>query len=121
MRYLLLLKGDPASDSSRDPATVAAMGAYIDALLGAGILLAAEGLEPSSTGVRIRFSGGGHTVIEGPFSGSAELVSAYFLIEARSRDEAIAWASRCPVDAALVGDDVTAIEIRRVFELSDAR
>jgi hypothetical protein len=121
MRYMVLLKGDPTSDSPPGAATGAAMDAYIDELLGAGILLAAEGLEPSATGARIRFSSGGQTVIDGPFAGSTELVAAYFLIEVRSRDEAIAWASRCPVDVALEEGQVADIEIRGVFEMSDAR
>jgi hypothetical protein len=121
MRYMVLLKGDPASDSPPDPAGVAAMGAYIDELLGAGILLAAEGLQPSSAAARIRFSGTGQTVIDGPFAGPGELIAGYFLIEVRSRDEAIAWASRCPVDVALEDGQVADIEVRGVFEMSDAR
>jgi hypothetical protein len=121
MRYMVLLNGDPASDSPPDAATAAAMGAYIDELLGAGILLAAEGLQPSSTGARIRFAGNGHTVIDGPFAGSGGVITGYFLIEVRSRDEAIAWASRCPVDIALEDGQVTDIEIRGVFAMSEAR
>jgi hypothetical protein len=117
MRYMLLLKGDPEAEGQRDEEARAAMGTYIDDLTRAGVLLAAEGLQPSSTAVRIRFSGGERTLIDGPFQES-KLVAGYLVIEVKSKEEAIEWASRCPVDEAL--EDGDSIEVRQVAEVIGA-
>jgi hypothetical protein len=121
MRYMLLLKGDPDPSAISDSRSVAAMRTYLDDLVRAGVLLAADTLRPSSTGARLRFAGGGHIVSGGPFAAASELVAGYFLIEVRSMAEAIAWASRCPVDVALEAGAEANVEVRQVDELPDAR
>jgi len=120
MRYVLLLKGEPREGGQPDVTLVAALAAYIEELVGAGILLAAEGLHPSSMGARIRFAGGGHTVVDGPVAEAADTLAGYLLIEVRSREEAIAWASRCPADQAVLAGPSAGIEVRRVFDLAAA-
>jgi hypothetical protein len=121
MRYMLLLKGEPRAGGQPDDTLVAALAAYIGELVGAGILLAAEGLHPSSMGARIRFAGGGHTVVDDPVGDhGADSLAGYLLIEVRSREEAIAWATRCPADQALEAGPSAGIEVRRVFDLAAA-
>jgi hypothetical protein len=121
MRYVLLLKGEPLAGGQPDETLVAALAAYLRELVAAGILLAAEGLHPSSMGARIRFAGGGHTVVDGPVvEPGADSLAAYLLIEVRSREEAIAWATRCPADQALGAGPSAGIEVRRVFDLAAA-
>lgn len=92
------------------------MGNFNEELLKAGILLAGEGLHPSSKGVRVRFSGKDRTVIDGPFAETKELIAGYWLWKVKSMDEAIAWVKRCP-DCTMPG--VFDIEIRPVFEMED--
>jgi hypothetical protein len=89
------------------------MGNFNDELVKAGILLAGEGLQPSSKGARIRFSGDKRTVIDGPFAESKELIAGFWLVQVRSLDEAVEWFKRAPM-----GGD-TELEIRRVFEAED--
>jgi hypothetical protein len=119
MRFMLILKGDPAPGVLPSQEVIAAMGKYTEDLVKAGVLLASEGLHQSSTGARVRFSGGKRTVIDGPFTETKELIAGFFLIQVRSKEEAIEWASRCPVDVGLPDDQVAEIEIRQVAELSD--
>jgi hypothetical protein len=94
---------------------LAAMTKYNEELVKAGVLLAGEGLHPSSKGTRVTFSGGKTTVVDGPFTETKELVAGYWLIQARSRDEAIEWVKRCPSSP----DEEYEIEIRQVFEADD--
>jgi len=89
------------------------MGKFNEELVKAGIMLAGEGLQPSSKGARVRFSGGKRTVIDGPFTESKELIAGFWLWQVRSLDEAIAWLKRAPFQE---GDEV---EIRQVFEADD--
>jgi len=89
------------------------MGAYNEQLVTAGIMLAGDGLHPSSRGKRVRFGGASPTVIDGPFAETKELIAGFWLLEVRSMDEAVEWLKRAPFPA---GDEV---EIRRVFEAED--
>jgi hypothetical protein len=91
---------------------VAEMSKYNDALANAGVLLALDGLHPPSKGARVTFSGRKPTVTDGPFTEAKEVIGGYWIIQAKSKEEAIEWAKRCP------GEDCT-IEVRQVFEASD--
>jgi hypothetical protein len=122
MRFMLMVKASDASEAGvlPGPDLLAAMDAYNNEMLKAGVLLAGDGLRASSKGARVRFSPGGKTtVIDGPFTETKELIAGYWLIQVKSLDEAIEWARRCP---APMGDGVDAeIEVRQVFEDSDIR
>jgi hypothetical protein len=115
MRVMAIVKGTEASESGAPPdeAIVTEMGRFNGELVRAGVLLAGEGLQPSSRGVRVRYSGGERTVIDGPFTEAKELVAGFWLWQVRSLDEAIAWARRCPNP--MPGSDAE-IEIRPVVE-----
>src|SRR5213075_219371 len=91
------------------------MGKFNEELANAGVLLAAEGLQASSNGVRVRFSGSKRTVIDGPFSETKELIAGFWLWQVRSREEAIEWVKRCPNPS----EGESEIEIRQVFETED--
>ncbi|MGH2892832.1 MAG: YciI family protein [Solirubrobacteraceae bacterium] len=92
---------------------IATMGKYNDELSKAGVLLALDGLQPSAKGARVSFAGGKPSVTDGPFTEAKELIGGYWLIQARSKQEAVEWATRCPANE---GD---VIEVRQVFEMSD--
>jgi hypothetical protein len=116
MRFMMLMypgaKGE--APSLPDPKAIAAMTKYNEDLAKAGVLLALDGLQPTSKGARVRFPKGGKpVVIDGPFAESKELVGGYWMIQVKSKEEAVEWARRCPAS-----DDET-IEVRQVFELSD--
>ena len=114
MRFMMLMI--PNIDESNwtpDREAVAEMGKYNDELTRAGVLLALDGLHPSSEGARVAFSGGRATVTDGPFTEAKELIGGYWLIQAKSKEEAVEWASRCPAGEGAV------IEVRRVFEMDD--
>ena len=115
MRFMLLVKADQNTEAGVLPSQelVAAMGQFNEAMVNAGVLLAGEGLHPSSRGARLKFSGGQRTVIDGPFSETNELVAGFWMIQVQSKAEAIAWASRVP----FADDEV--IEVRQVLEASD--
>jgi hypothetical protein len=114
MRFMMLVKSDQNAEAGVLPTEkeLAEMGKYNDGLVKAGVLLAAEGLHASSKGARVRFSGGRPKVIDGPFTETKELIAGFWMIEAKSREEALEWARRAPFQE---GE----IEIRQVFELSD--
>ncbi len=119
MRFLILLKGDiPDGEAWRRPdtAVAAAMARYEEDMVRAGVLLEEEGLHPSASGVRIRVSRRGRTVVAGPFPGAQDQIAGFYLIEVASREEAIAWAARCPVDAGFRDGEETEIEVRQVFD-----
>jgi hypothetical protein len=117
MRVMVIVKANDNSEAGvmPDPELFVAMGKYNEELVKAGILLAADGLHPSSRGVRVHFSGSKRTVTDGPFAETKELVAGYWLWQVRSMEEAIEWVRRCPNPH--VGD--SDIEIRPVFSEED--
>ena len=117
MRFMVMIKADKNTEAGVMPseALLADMGRYNEELVRAGVLLAAEGLQPSSKGARIRFSGKNRTVIDGPFAETKELVAGYWIIQVKSKEEAIEWMKRCPNPH----PDDCEIEIRQVFEMED--
>jgi hypothetical protein len=118
MRFMVLLKADKSTEVGVPPSTelLAAMGKYNEELVKAGVLLAGEGLQPSSKGARIKFSGAKRTVTDGPFPEIRELIAGFWMFQVNSREEAIDWVKRCPNP--LPGGECE-IEIRQVFEASD--
>lgn len=117
MRFIVMLKADKNTEAGVMPSEqlLAEMGRYNEELVRAGVLLAAEGLQPSAKGARVRFSGKERTVIDGPFAETKELLAGFWLIQVKSLEEAIEWVKRCPNP--LEGE--TDVEIRRVFEADD--
>ena len=119
MRFMILVKATAASEAGDmpDEALLAAMATYHEELARAGVLLDATGLQPSSKGWRIHYSGGKQTVVEGPFAETKELIAGYTLIQVRSREEAMEWARRFP---APFGEQAEGeIEVRQLFQLDD--
>ena len=114
MRFMVIVKANEHSEAGVLPAQqiLAEMGKYNEALAQAGVLLAAEGLHPSSKGARVKFSGSTRTVIDGPFAETKELIAGFWLWQVQSMAEAIEWVKRCPMSHA-------EIEIRPVFEAED--
>jgi hypothetical protein len=117
MRFMVIVKATKDSEAGvmPDATLLTEMGKYNEELAKAGILLAGEGLHPSSKGVRVRFSGSQRTVIDGPFSETEELVAGFWLWEVKSKEEAIEWVKRCPNP--MPGE--SEIELRQVFEADD--
>lgn len=117
MRFMVMVKATQDSEAGVMPSEelLTAMGKYNEELAKAGIMLAGEGLQPSSKGARVRFSGAKRTVIDGPFAETKELVAGFWLWKVKSKEEAIAWVKRCPNP--MPGD--SEIEIRQVFEAED--
>jgi len=117
MRFLVMVKATKQSEEGELPSQqlLEEMGRFNDQLVKAGIMLAAEGLQPSKKGARVRFSGSKRTVIDGPFTETKELVAGFWLWEVQSLAEAIEWVKRCPNP--MPGD--SEIEIRQVYEMSD--
>ena len=117
MRFMVLLKADANSEAGVMPSEqlLAEMTRYNEELAKAGVLLAGEGLQPSSKGARVKFSGTRRTVIDGPFAETKELIAGFWILQTRSKEEAIEWVKRCPNP--LEGD--AEIEIRQVFEPED--
>ena len=118
MRFMVIVKADKSSEAGAlpDEKILTEMGAYNEQLAKAGVLLAAEGLHPSSKGARVRFSGTKRTVIDGPFSETKELIAGFWLIQVKSKAEAIEWVKRSPNP--FPGQE-SEIEIRQVFEADD--
>ena len=119
MRFMILVKATKDSEAGAMPSEqlLTEMGTYNEELVKAGILLAGEGLHPSSKGTRVTFSGTTRTLIDGPFAETKELIAGYWLWQVKSKDEAIAWVKRCPNPA---GDGKEGeIEIRQVFSPED--
>jgi len=119
MRFMMIVKANEDSEAGQMPGDeiVIAMGKYNEELVKAGVLLDASGLQPSSKGARIRFSGGKRTLIDGPFIETKELIAGYWIIQVKSREEAIEWAKRAPAPH---GEDADAeIELRQFYELDD--
>jgi hypothetical protein len=118
MRFMVIVKADADSEAGvlPDEKLLAEMGRYNEELVKAGVMLAGEGLHPSSKGKRIRFSGSKRTVIDGPFAETKELVAGFWLIQTRSLEEAIEWVKRAPNP--FPGKE-SELEIRQVFEADD--
>jgi len=118
MRFMVMVKATATSEAGALPKTedFAAMGAYNEELVKAGILLAADGLKPSSAGARVRFSGNERTVIDGPFAETKELVAGFWILEVGSKEEVIEWVKRCPNP--MPGEE-SEIEIRPFYEADD--
>ncbi|RAI43850.1 YciI family protein [Rhodoplanes roseus] len=117
MKVMVIVKASKASEAGEMPSTelLAAMGKYNEALVEAGIMLAGEGLHPTTRGKRVRFDGATRSVIDGPFAETKELIAGYWLWNVASMDEAVAWLKRCPNPH----DEVTEVEIRPIFEVED--
>ena len=117
MRFMVLVKADKDSEAGVMPSEklLAEMGKFNEELVKAGVMLAGEGLQPSSKGARVRFSGTKRTVIDGPFTETKELIAGFWLIQVKSKEEAIEWVKRCPNP--MTGE--AEIEIRQVFEATD--
>lgn len=117
MRFMVMVKASKDSEAGVMPSAqlLAEMASFNEELVKAGVLLAAEGLHPSSKGVRVRFSGTKREVVDGPFVETKELVAGFWLLEVKSKAEVIEWVKRCPNP--MLGE--SEIEIRQVFEASD--
>ena len=117
MRFMVIVKSTAETEVGQLPSTelLTAMGKYNEELVKAGVMLAGEGLQPSSKGARIKFTGDKRTVIDGPFAETKELIAGFWLWQCRSKEEAIEWAKRCPNPTG--GEGV--LEIRQVFESDD--
>ena len=117
MRFMVMVKANEDSEAGVMPSKelLTEMGRYNEELVKAGVMLAGEGLQPSSKGARVRFSGKERTVIDGPFAETKELIAGFWLIQVKSMDEAVEWVKRCPNPM----DGESEIEIRQVFENED--
>jgi hypothetical protein len=117
MRFMVIVKATPSSEAGAPPdeRLLREMGQYNEELVKAGVMLAGEGLHPSSKGARVRFSGTKRTVIDGPFAETKELIAGFWLFQVKSKEEAIEWVKRCPNP--MLED--SEIEIRQVFEAED--
>jgi hypothetical protein len=114
---MVIVKASPESEAGEMPSAelLAAMGAYNEELVKAGVMLAGEGLHPSSQGVRVQFSGKDRTVIEGPFAQPRELIAGFWIFKVQSLKEAVDWVKRCPNP--MISD--SEIEIRQIFEVEE--
>jgi hypothetical protein len=118
MRFMIIVKATPESEAGTMPKQelLAAMGKFNEELVAAGIMLAGEGLQPSSKGAaRVRFKGDKRTVIDGPFAEAKELVAGFWIWQCKSFEEALEWVKRCPNPH----DEEGELEIRQIFELED--
>ena len=117
MRFMILVKADKNSEAGvlPDKKLLTEMGKFNEELVKAGVMLAGEGLQPSSKGARIKFSGSTRTVIDGPFAETKELIAGFWLWQVKSKEEAIEWVKRCPNP--MKGE--SEIEIRQLFEAED--
>ena len=117
MRFMILIKADKNTEAGAlpDEKLLTEMGKFNEELVKAGVMLAGEGLHPSSKGARVRFSGDKRTVVDGPFAETKELIAGYWLWQVKSKEEAIEWVKRCPNPTGAESE----IEIRQVFEAED--
>jgi hypothetical protein len=114
---MIIVKASPESEAGKMPSEklLTEMGKFNEELVKAGVMLAGEGLHPSSKGVRVQFSGNKRTVVDGPFAETKELIAGFWLIQVKSKEEAIEWVKRCPNPM----ESDSEIEIRQVFEAED--
>ena len=117
MRFMVIIKANEKSEAGVMPSEqlLREMGKYNEELVKAGVLLAGEGLHPSSKGIRVRFSGSKRSVVEGPFAETTELIAGFWLIETKSKEEAIEWVKRIPNP----DNEELEVEVRQVFEADD--
>ena len=117
MRFMVMVKATKDSEAGVMPSTelLSEMGKFNEELVKAGVMLAGEGLHPSSKGARVKFKGDKRTVVDGPFTETKELVAGYWLLQVRSKAEAIEWMKRCPNPSGEEGE----IELRQVFDADD--
>ena len=117
MRFMVMVKATPESEAGIMPSEtmLAEMTTYNEELVKAGVMLAGEGLHPSSRGARVRFSGTSRSVVDGPFAETKELIAGFWIIQVKSRDEAIEWVKRCPNPM----ESESEIEIRQIFDPED--
>ncbi len=115
MKFMVIVKASKESEAGVMPSReiLTAMGKYNEELVKAGVMLAGEGLHPTSKGKRVKFSGGKHTVTDGPFTETKELIAGFWLWQVRSMEEAVEWLKRAPFDGG------TEIELRQIFEAED--
>ncbi len=116
MRFMVIVKSTPESEKEGalpDPQLLLEMGKYNEELMKAGVVLAMDGLHPSSKGKRVRFSGGSHTVIDGPFTEAKELIAGFWIWKVNSIEEAVEWVKRCPLEPG------AEVEIRQIGEMED--
>jgi hypothetical protein len=120
MRFMVITKATAEGEAGVLPATedFDTMGKFIEELVDAGVLLAAEGLQPSVKGARIYFDGEKTTVVDGPFTETKELIAGFWLVEMKSLEECVEWFKRCPVQQSATGEP-TNLEIRQVFQAED--
>jgi hypothetical protein len=121
MKFMLIVKASKESENGVLPseAMLSTMGKFNEELMKAGVLLDLSGLQPSSKGARVKYRGGKRTVVDGPFAETKELIAGFWLIQVKSRDEAIEWAKRAPMDFGVKPDEEVELEIRQLFELDD--
>ncbi|CEJ12002.1 YCII-related domain protein [bacterium YEK0313] len=117
MRFMVIVKATKESEAGEMPSEqlLTEMGNYNEELVKAGVMLAGEGLHPSSKGARVRFSGKNRTVVDGPFAETKELIAGFWIMQCKSREEVIEWVRRCPNPH----DGESEIEIRQIFEAED--
>ena len=117
MRFMIIVKATKDSEAGVMPSEqlLTEMGKFNEELVKAGVMLAGEGLQPSSKGARVKFSGTKRTVIDGPFTETKELIAGFWLWQVKSKEEAIEWVKRCPNPMGVEGE----VEIRQIFELED--
>jgi hypothetical protein len=115
MRFMVMVRANAQTESGKLPTTeeFARMGEFNEQLITAGIMLAGEGLQPSSKGARIRFDGARATVTDGPFTETKELIAGYWLVQVKSKEEAIEWFSRAPMTPGFT------LELRQIYEVED--
>jgi hypothetical protein len=117
MRFMILVKADKNTEAGVMPSErlLAEMGKYNEELVKAGVMVSGEGLQPTSKGARVKFSGNKRTVVDGPFAESKELIAGFWIFQVKSKEEAIEWVKRCPNPH----DGEAEIEIRQIFEAED--
>jgi hypothetical protein len=118
MKYMMIVKASKQSEAGEMPSRelIEAMGRFNEEMVKAGVMLAGEGLARSAEGVRVRFAGGKVSATDGPFAETKELIAGFWIIQVKSKEEAVQWALRCPPPH---GDQESEIELRRIFEVSD--
>jgi len=117
MRFIVMVKANKDSEAGVLPSRemLAAMGTFNEELVKAGVMLAGEGLQPSSKGARVKFSGNKRTVVDGPFTEAKELIAGFWIWQVRSKEEALEWVTRCPPPF----EGEAEIEIRQIYEAAD--